>query len=98
MVQYYSRIIDFFIGKDFAVPIWEVMLLVVINSICLLLGRHRLGLIVSYLFVFYWGFIINRGYFIDFLGNMTWGLYIYAISGVFMLIVTVLGFFIKGNR
>lgn len=91
-------LIDFFTGKEFSVPIWEVLLLVIINSFCLILGKHRLGLIVSYLFVFYWGFIINRGYFIDMLGNMTWGLYVYAILGVIMVIIAVVGFFIGHNR
>ncbi len=95
MVNYPVRIVEFLTAKEFSVPVWEVILLVVINSICLLLGRHRLGLIVSYLFVFYWGFIINKGYFIDLLGNMTWGLYVYAISGVLMVVIAVIGFFVK---
>jgi len=81
--------------KEFAVPLWEVILLVLLNSACLLLGRHRLGLVISYLFVFYWGFIFNRGHFTDLLGNMTWGLYVYAVSGIVMVLVAVFGFFIK---
>ncbi|HOV89884.1 MAG TPA: hypothetical protein PKW07_04145 [Syntrophorhabdaceae bacterium] len=95
MVNYPVRIVEFLTAKEFSVPVWEVIILVVINSICLLLGKHRLGLIVSYLFVFYWGFVINKGYFIDSLGNMTWGVYVYAISGVLMVVITVIGFFVK---
>ncbi len=95
MVNYPVRIVEFLTAKEFSVPVWEVIILVVINSICLLLGKHRLGLIVSYLFVFYWGFVINKGYFIDSLGNMRWGVYVYAISGVLMVVITVIGFFVK---
>jgi len=88
-------LLQFFSDKDFAVPLWEVILLVLINSICLLLGRHRLGLIVSYLFVFYWGFIFNSTYFVNMMGYFTWGLYIYVISGVVMAIIFLISFFVK---
>jgi hypothetical protein len=88
-------LLRFFSGKDFSVPLWEVILLVLINSICLLLGRHRLGLIVSYLFVFYWGFIFNSTYFVNMMDYFTWGLYIYVISGVVMAIIFLISFFVK---
>jgi hypothetical protein len=88
-------LLQFFSGKDFSVPLWEVMLLVLINSFCLLFGRHRLGLIVSYLFVLYWGFIFNRGYFVDMLGHLNWGLYVYGISGIVMAIIFLISFFVK---
>jgi hypothetical protein len=90
--------LGFFSGKEFAVPLWEVVLLVLLNSGCLLLGRHKLGLVISYLFVFYWGFIFNRGTFTDLFGNTTWGLYLYAISGLGMALIAVFGFFIKAKQ
>ncbi len=88
-------LLRFLSGKDFSVPLWEVILLVLINSICLLLGRHRLGLIVSYLFVFYWGFIFNSTYFVNMMDYFAWGLYIYVISGVVMAIIFLISFFVK---
>ncbi len=88
-------LLQFFSDKDFSVPLWEVILLVLINSICLLLGRHRLGLIVSYLFVFYWGFIFNSTYFVNMMGYFAWGLYIYVISGLVMAIIFLISFFVK---
>jgi len=88
-------LLQFFSDKEFSVPVWEVAILVFINSICILLGRYKLGLFISYFFVFYWGFMLNRPYFVDILGNMTLGLYLYAISGVVMAIIIVIGLFIK---
>jgi hypothetical protein len=88
-------LLQFLSAKDFSVPLWEVILLVFINSMCLLLGRHRLGLIVSYFFVFYWGFIFNSKYFVNILGEFTWGLYIYVVSGVMMAIIFLIGLFVK---
>jgi hypothetical protein len=88
-------LLQFFSDKEFSVPLWEVALLVFINSVCILLGRYKLGLFVSYFFVFYWGFMLNRPYFVDILGNMTLGLYIYAGAGMVMAVVIIIGLFIK---
>jgi hypothetical protein len=88
-------LLQFFSDKEFSVPVWEVALLIFINSVCILLGRYKLGLFISYFFVFYWGFMLNRPYFVDMLGNMTLGLYLYATAGVVMAIIIVIGLFIK---
>lgn len=90
--------LEFFSGMEFSVPLWEVALLVVISSVCLLLGKHKLGLITSYFFMFYWGFVINRTYFVDTLGNATIGLYIYSIAGIVMAVIVITGFFVKSDR
>ncbi len=85
---------EFVSEKDLlALPFGQVMLFVVINSFCLLFGRHKLGLLITYCFVFYWGFISNREYFIDRLGNTTWGLVVYALSGIVMIVIFIIGFF-----
>lgn len=63
----------------------------------MLFGRHKLGLMVSYAFVFFWGFIFNREYFIDLLGNTSSGLYIYALFGFGMAILAIFGMF-QGDR
>jgi hypothetical protein len=92
-----AKLVEFFTDKDFSIPIWEVMLLLIINSICLLLGKHKAGLLVTYLFVFYWGFVFNRTYFVDILGQMTWGLYVYSLLGAAMALVIVVSFFIQDS-
>jgi hypothetical protein len=45
---------------------------------------------------FYWGFIFNRPYFIDMLGNNTMGLYAYTIYGFSMAVLSIAGMFQKG--
>lgn len=76
-----------------AIPFGQMLILVVINSLCLLLGRHKLGLLISYCFVLYWGYFSNRAYFIDSFGRTTTGLVIYAMSGIVMVVTLVVGFF-----
>ena len=84
---------EFLNDKNFSVPLGQLVVFVAINSFCLLFGRYKLGLLLTYCFVFYWGFLFNKDYFVDMLGNTTWGLYIYAISGIAMSITAIVGFF-----
>ncbi len=87
--------LEFINDKDLSIPVGEVIIFVVINSLCLLSGRFKLGLLISYCFVFYWGFLFNKDFFVDILGNTTLGLYIYALSGFAMVIVALIGFFVE---
>ncbi|MFO0754119.1 MAG: hypothetical protein U0411_12455 [Thermodesulfovibrionales bacterium] len=79
--------------SSLAIPFGQMLIFVVLNSFCLLLGKYKLGLLVSYCFVLYWGFISNREFFIDTFGRTTWGLIIYALSGIAMVVVLIVGFF-----
>jgi hypothetical protein len=86
----------FFSDKSLSVPLSQVMLFALIITLCMLFGRHKMGLLVSYAFVFYWGFIFNRPYFIDMLGNNTMGLYAYTIFGFGMAVLSIVGMLQKG--
>lgn len=89
-----KSILEFFSDMEFfSVPFGQIIFFVVLNSLCLLFARYKLGLLLSYCFVFYWGFISNREHFIDKLGNTTWGLVVYALSGIFMVVIFIIGFF-----
>lgn len=77
----------------FCVPLGQVVTLIFLISICLLVQKHKLGLLVSYTFVFYWGFIFNRDFFINSLGEVSVGLYLYCFLGIFMVIMSMIGFF-----
>lgn len=96
--HYSGAIISFFSqGDELSIPFGQVMIFVVINSFCLLLGRHKLGLLVTYSFVLFWGFISNREYFVDRFGQTTWGLVVYALAGFTMVIIFIIGFF-QGDK
>ena len=41
------------------IPLWEIILLGVIALLCLISERLKLGLLVTFVFVFYWGLTIN---------------------------------------
>ncbi len=81
----------FLADKTLSIPLGQVLLFTLLMTLCMLFGRHKLGLLISYAFVFFWGFIFNRSYFIDVLGNTSSGLYIYALSGLVMAVLAVTG-------
>ena len=92
-----SELAGFFSDREFAIPLWEVIVFIILISFCLLFGRNRLGLVTSYCFVFYWGFIFNSGNFSIMLGNTAWGMPLYVFSGFMMVIIVVTGFFIESK-
>jgi hypothetical protein len=97
MLSGITRYFGSFADQGLSIPLWEVMLLVLINSICLLFGKHKTGLLMTYLFVFYWGFVFNRAFFTDLMGNFTWGLLAYSILGAGMVLITIVSFFVESK-
>lgn len=94
-IVFQDPITAFLTDKTFSVPLGQVLVFTFLLTLCLLLGKHKLGLMVSYAFVFYWGFIFNRAYFIGLFGDTSFGLYVYGISGVCMAGLAVVGFLHK---
>jgi hypothetical protein len=84
-------------GREFSIPLTEVTVFIIFISLCLLLGRHRLGLLTTYCFVFYWGFISNMNKFVDMLSSVSWGVPLYVFSGFLMFIVAVVGFWLDSR-
>ncbi len=95
-VDFQDPISSFLADKTLAVPLSQVLLFTLLMTLCMLFARHKLGLMISYAFVFYWGFVFNRSYFIDLLGNTTGGLYTYAAGGFIMAVLAVIGMLRKG--
>ncbi|MEW6381299.1 MAG: hypothetical protein AB1611_17075 [bacterium] len=78
------------------VPLWQMGLYTSIISFCLLLKRYRLGLSVSFVFCFYWGFIANRELFLGGGGSIdrfSLPFILYIAGGFIMVALSVASFF-----
>lgn len=82
-------VIEFFSGKGLFIPLGDIILFAALLSFCILLDKHKTGLLFAYGFILYWGFIANSTYFLDILNQTTLGLFIYALSG-FTMIISIL--------
>jgi len=49
--------------------------------------------LISYAFVFNWGFLHSSATFVNMAGKPTTGLFIYLASGLMMAVLVVIGFF-----
>ncbi|MFQ5673055.1 MAG: hypothetical protein ACE5G9_08165 [Nitrospinales bacterium] len=92
-MDFVNSMINFLSDKQFSVPLGQMLLFAFMISICFFLSKHKMGLLISYTFVFYWGFFFNRGFFIDILGYATTGFFIYVFSGVITATLIFIGFF-----
>ena len=97
-MDFMNGLYEFFSGKEFSVPLLEVVAFILFNSFCFLFGRYKLGLIVTYCFVFYWGFIINLDHFTETLKAFPLGMPIYVLCGVLMLIVAITSFLVQNRE
>ncbi len=39
------------------IPLWEIILLGIVSLLCIISDRLKLGLLVTFVFVFYWGLV-----------------------------------------
>ncbi|MEE8300181.1 MAG: hypothetical protein V3R28_02615 [Desulfatiglandales bacterium] len=79
-------------AMEIRVPIYIIISYVAIMSICLLLGRTQLGLAVSFLFVFYIGYLYNRPFLIETLRGYPLGLVVYAGLGLSIIVLAIMSF------
>ncbi len=93
-----SKSVSFFgflTDKTLCIPLGEVFALTIIISCCLLYQKYKLGLLITFIYSFYWGFLFNKGLFVDLFGNTLESLIFYLLFGFLFLAVCLYGFFVK---
>jgi len=86
---------DIFFEVEIAVPMSQIALLLILNSVFLLLRRIELGLLTNYIFALYWGYLYAHDHLIRLVGNRESFLMIYLGVGVGILGVALLLFLFK---
>lgn len=77
---------------EIKIPIYILISYIALISICLLLRRIHLGLAVSFLFVFYIGYLYNRSFLIETLKGSPPGIVIYAGLGLVIIVLAIISF------
>jgi len=86
---------DVFFEAEIAVPMTQIALLLILNSIFLLLRRIELGLLTNYIFALYWGYLYAHDHLLRLVGNRESFLMIYFGIGVGILGVALILFLFK---
>ena len=82
----FNTFLQFVSSKGFFISLEDIILFVLFTSFCMLFGRYKLGLLFTYCFVFYLGYVLNGSYCVNILVNTTWGLFLYGVSGFIMVV------------
>ncbi|MZH13709.1 MAG: hypothetical protein F3742_02920 [Nitrospinae bacterium] len=60
---------------------------------CLFSGKYKMGLLLSYFFTFYWGFVSNQGHWLEMFGDNVTGLVLYLFSATAIALMGVISIF-----
>ena len=52
--------VEMLFAKELTIPLYQAGLLLILCSLVFLLGRMKLAILINYLFVFYWGYWLNK--------------------------------------
>lgn len=94
-MAFLHNLLGFFNDTTFCVPLGQVVAFVALISVSMLLGRYRMGLVVTLSFVFFWSFVLNFKFFVGVLNDMPWGLQLYGFSALLMFAMIILGLFVQ---
>ncbi len=83
-------------GKLSVLPM-DVTLFVAFVSYCLFFKKRELGLIGTFVFVYYLGFIFAKAPFIALGGEASWWVYLYGLTGLALICLFLIGFTNKNS-
>jgi len=92
-MEFWKNFILFLSDEKLVLPFGQVIFFTFLVSLCFLFGRNKLGLLIAYNFVFYWGFILNHEYFINILGDTSGYFFLYFFCGLVASLLTLIGSF-----
>jgi hypothetical protein len=82
-------------STQLAIPLFQVILLLILSTITLLIGRLRLALFINYCFTLYWGYIANLDLFTitEMSSKVSGYTFLYFGSGVVIMLLAMIGLF-----
>ncbi len=80
-----------FINTTVTTPAPEIMLLLVVTTICLIARWSRVGLLIAFIYAYRWGWLLMHQEF----GTHHEMLLIYYISGIIAIVSTVIAFLMR---
>jgi len=90
---------DIFFNTELAVPLFQIIFLMLISTVALLFGKVRIALLINYVFTFYWAYIFNRDYLMSLgLNKFDSVTMIYFLFGLVVVLVAMVGFLFQKNN
>ena len=88
----------FLYTTELVIPVGQIVAYMFLSTLCFFLKKYKLGLMTSFAFVFYWGFLQSSVSFVDMLGQPTLGLFMYLFSGLMLATLDLAVFFMADDN
>ena len=92
---------EFFYAMELKIPVVQMAMLLILNTVSLLFGRTKLALIITYLFALYWGYIYNQelltGSVLKHFSEFTFFI-MYFGFGAIVVVFSLIGFIVPKNK
>jgi len=86
---------EFLSTTEFIIPVGQMVSYMFFSTLCFFFRKYKLGLLISFAYVFNWGFLYGTANFIGMMGNPTPGIIVYLLSGLMLVTIALVGFFRK---
>ncbi len=84
---------EFLSTTEFIIPVGQMVSYMFFSTLCFFFQKYKLGLMISFAYVFNWGFLHGTANFVDMMGKPSPGLFVYLFSGLMLATLAVVGFF-----
>ena len=90
---------DIFFNMELAVPLFQIIGLLLFSTTALLFGKVRLALLINYIFTFYWAYFFNRDSLMG-MGLRKFDYYTltYFLFGLCIFLFAMVGFLFQKNN
>lgn len=84
---------DFFLNTELAVPMVQVLLLLLFSTVAMLFGKMKMALIINYIFTLHWAYIFNRDRYME-MGLEQFDLFtvVYFLFGLGVILLATVAF------
>lgn len=87
-------LVVFVTSTSLSIPLAQVVAYIVLVTLALFFHKYKFGLLISYVFVFFWGYVLHFEFFMVTLqGSHWWALPLFFLSGFFVFVLAVVKFF-----
>ncbi|MEJ2167529.1 MAG: hypothetical protein P8X90_18535 [Desulfobacterales bacterium] len=91
---------EFFTETTLAIPMIQIILLMLISTLSLLFGKVRLALLANYIFILYWAYFFNRDLLLEMGGpdNFQYITVFYFLFGIIIILIAAFSFLFQKDH
>ena len=78
---------------ELVVPAWQMLMYIVLTTVCMLSQKYRLSLIITYCFSLYWVFFLYYGDVVGSFDRYPSAVTLYLVSGLLLIILMLIAAF-----